>query len=126
MKKFPMLDTLLKLFIALTVGLLEKICILLYCLLPIGFFMLMMSFRSKNHKTTAISTFTNDNSEFQHIFPNYILVIVEPKWLKKGIDKRVKEFSNFIEKYKYVLMALAILSVIAILLVGLYLYLIVS
>lgn len=102
-KRFPMLNALVQLFIALTVGVLEKICIFLYCLLPIGLFMLMMSSRTKNHKATAISTFTNERSEFQHIFPNYLLVIVEPNLMKKSIDNKIKSINAFIDKYKWVI-----------------------
>ena len=99
MKKFPMLNVLLQLFIALTIGLLEKICILLYLMLPMGLFMLLMSLRTKNHKTTAIGTFTNEKSEFQHIFPNYILVVVEPQLLRRSVTKRVNEVNGFLSKY---------------------------
>lgn len=99
MKNFPMLDAILKLFIALTVGLLEKLLILLYCLLPMGLFMLLMSLRTKNHKATAIGTFTNERSEFQHIFPNYILVIVEPNLLKKYVGDRLYKLNIFLSKY---------------------------
>jgi len=102
-KRFPMLNALVQLFIALTVGVLEKICIFLYCLLPIGLFMLMMSSRTKNHKATAIGTFTNERSEFQHIFPNYLLVIVEPNLMKKSIDNKIKGINAFIDKYKWVI-----------------------
>ena len=98
-----MLNALLQLFIALTVGVLEKICIFLYCLLPIGLFMLIMSSRTKNHKATAIGTFTNERSEFQHIFPNYLLVIVEPNLMKKNIDNKIKSINAFIDKYKWVI-----------------------
>lgn len=99
MKKFPMLNVLLQLVIALTIGLLEKICILLYLMLPMGLFMLLMSLRTKNHKATAIGTFTNEKSEFQHIFPNYILVVVEPQLLRRSVVKRVNEVNNFLSKY---------------------------
>lgn len=99
MKKFPMLNVLLQLVIALTIGLLEKICILLYLMLPMGLFMLLMSLRTKNHKATAIGTFTNEKSEFQHIFPNYILVVVEPQLLKRSVVKRVNEVNSFLSKY---------------------------
>ena len=99
MKKFPMLNVLLQLVIALTIGLLEKICILLYLMLPMGLFMLLMSLRTKNHKTTAIGTFTNEKSEFQHIFPNYILVVVEPQLLRRSFTKRVNEVNGFLGKY---------------------------
>ena len=112
MKKFPMLNILLQLVIALTVGLLEKIFILLYCLLPIGLFMLLMSFRTKNHKATAISTFTNENSEFQHIFPNFMLVIVEPNMLKRSIIKRINGFNNFLQKYGILLFTTTLIAVI--------------
>ena len=99
MKKFPMLNVLLQLVIALTIGLLEKICILLYLMLPMGLFMLLMSLRTKNHKATAIGTFTNEKSEFQHIFPNYILVVVEPQLLKRSVTKKVNEVNGFLSKY---------------------------
>lgn len=99
MKKFPMLNVLLQLVIALTIGLLEKICILLYLMLPMGLFMLLMSLRTKNHKATAIGTFTNEKSEFQHIFPNYILVVVEPQLLKRSVTKRINEVNSFLGKY---------------------------
>ena len=99
MKKFPMLNVLLQLFIALTIGLLEKICILLYLMLPMGLFMLLMSLRTKNHKATAIGTFTNEKSEFQHIFPNYILVVVEPQLLRRSVTKKVNEVNGFLSKY---------------------------
>lgn len=113
MKKFPMLDVLLQLFIVLTIGLLEKICTLIYLCLPMGLFMLIMSFRTKNNKTTAISTFTNDRSEFQHIFPNFILVIVEPSWLKKGIKKRIDDLNLFLTKYLPLFIVLSILTLMA-------------
>ena len=99
MKKFPMLNVLLQLVIALTIGLLEKICIFLYLMLPMGLFMLLMSLRTKNHKATAIGTFTNEKSEFQHIFPNYILVVVEPQLLRRSVTKRVNEVNGFLSKY---------------------------
>ena len=99
MKKFPMLNVLLQLVIALTIGLLEKICILLYLMLPMGLFMLLMSLRTKNHKATAIGTFTNEKSEFQHIFPNYILVVVEPQLLRRSVVKKVNEVNSFLGKY---------------------------
>lgn len=99
MKNFPMLDAICKLFIALTIGLLEKLMILLYCLLPMGLFMLLMSLRTKNHKATAIGTFTNERSEFQHIFPNYILVIVEPTLLRNDINKKINAFNSFLHRY---------------------------
>lgn len=99
MKKFPMLNVLLQLVIALTIGLLEKVCILLYLMLPMGLFMLLMSLRTKNHKATAIGTFTNEKSEFQHIFPNYILVVVEPQLLRRSVTKRINEVNGFLGKY---------------------------
>ena len=109
MKKFPMLNVLLQLVIALTIGLLEKICILLYLMLPMGLFMLLMSLRTKNHKATAIGTFTNEKSEFQHIFPNYILVVVEPQLLRRNVTKRVNEVNSFLGKYLGMILVVIIL-----------------
>ena len=113
MKKFPMLNVICQLLIALTVGVLEKICVLIYLLLPIGLFMLIMGFRTKNHKATAIGTFTNDRSEFQHIFPNFILVTVEPKLLQKTLNDKLQQLDKFMEKYKTVLILLVIGTLMA-------------
>ena len=113
MKRFPMLNVILQLFIALTIVLLEKICTLIYLCLPMGLFMLIMSFRTKNNSTTAIQTFTNDRSEFQHIFPNFILVIVEPNLLKKEIQKRIDKTNSFLLKYLPLTITLCILGLMA-------------
>ena len=121
MKKFPMLNVLLQLVIALTIGLLEKICILLYLMLPMGLFMLLMSLRTKNHKATAIGTFTNEKSEFQHIFPNYILVVVEPQLLRRNVTKRVNEVNSFLGKYLGMILV-GIISVLLVLGAVYYLY----
>ena len=121
MKKFPMLNVLLQLVIALTIGLLEKICILLYLMLPMGLFMLLMSLRTKNHKATAIGTFTNEKSEFQHIFPNYILVVVEPQLLRRSVTKKVNEVNGFLSKY-LVMILVGIILVLLVLGAVYYLY----
>ena len=113
MKKFPMLNVILQLIIALTVGVVEKIFVFLYCMLPIGLFMAIMSLRDKNHKMPAISTFTSENSEFQHIFPNYILVIIEPNYFKKLMNSRIKSINTFLDKYKLIIAFMFILSIIA-------------
>ena len=86
-------------------------------MLPVGLFMLLMSLRSKNSKATAIGTFTNVNSEFQHIFPNFILVIVEPSWLKQGMSKRLNKVNEFVKKYTSVFFLTGIVILIGIFLV---------
>ena len=86
----------------------------LYCLLPIGLFMVLMSFRTKNHKTTALTAFTNENSEFQHIFPNFILVTVEPNFIKRQIQKKIQHINSFIQKYFLMFLVLLFLAVIII------------
>lgn len=105
MNKFPMLDALLKLFIVLTLGVMELIFVTIYCCMPVGLFMLLMSFKSKSSKATAISAYLNERSEFQHIFPNFLLVIVEPNWLRKKIADRVSKVQAFLTKYKALLIA---------------------
>jgi hypothetical protein len=109
MNKFPMLDALLKLTIALTIGLLEVICVAVYCCIPIGVFMLLLSLKSKSSKATAISTFLTDRSEFQHIFPNFLLVIVEPALLKTKVQHKVRDIQAYLNKYKAILIAGAVI-----------------
>lgn len=109
MKNFPMLDALLKLFIVLVLGIFELIFVAIYCCIPVGIFMLLMSLRTKGSKATAISAYLTDRSEFQHIFPNFLLVIVEPSWLRKKITSKINNMQAFLAKYKVLFIALFII-----------------
>ena len=71
--------------------------------LPLWVFMLLMQLRAKNNKTSALGAFTNDNSEFQFVFPNYILIANEPNSLKTGFNKKLKNINNFFEKWKWII-----------------------
>jgi hypothetical protein len=84
-------------------AILEIILKALYMLIPVGVFMALIQFREQISKANAIGTFTSDDSTFQLIHPNFILVCVNPKKLKLDQKKMLKEIDKFYDKYKSVI-----------------------
>ena len=46
----------------------------------------------------------DDNSEFQFIFPDYILISNKPNNFKKNMNKKISNVNSFLEKYKWALL----------------------
>ena len=72
-------------------------------LLPLGIYMILLQMRSKASSVTSISVFTKENSIFQHVFPGYMLVSVDPDSLQKTITKLNSDFQLWINNNKYTL-----------------------
>ena len=89
---------------------------ILFCL-PLGVYMLLLQLRSKASSVSSISVYTNDKSAWQFVYPNYMLVSVNPKSLTENYKKKKAIFDGFVESNKYfiVIMFLAILMAILIL-----------
>ena len=79
--------------------------LLLFCL-PLGIYMLILQLRSKASSVSNISVYTNDKSSWQFVFPNFILVAVNPNELKETFNKKKEELNKFIENNKYFLIIL--------------------
>ena len=63
---------------------------ILFCL-PLGIYLLLIQFRSKASKVSNISVYTEDYSVWQHIFPGFILVSINPNSIKEWcLKKRLK------------------------------------
>ena len=85
---------------------------ILFCL-PLGIYILLIQFRSKASKVSNISVFTNDNSVWQHIFPGFILVAVNPNLLKESYFKFRRNFQMWVNDNKFLLFFIMLTIVFA-------------
>lgn len=86
--------------------------IILFCL-PLGVYLILIEFRNKVSSISNLSVFTEDNSVWQHVFPGFILVAVDPMLFKNEINKRHNDFQKWVERNKYILSFLLALSIVA-------------
>lgn len=93
-------------------------CVL--CILPLGIYMILLQRRSKASKVSSILTFTNERSIWQHVFPGFILVAIEPDELNKFLTKINNNFKVWVERNKY-LLGLLFMSSIVIIMILIYL-----
>lgn len=120
--KYTALRNTVRIISMLILGTLNLILSMVYLLLPVGIYMMLLQFREKVSKVSALSTFTEDDSTWQFIHPNFILVCKDPKEHKVAFKKFIKAVNNFYNNYK----SLIILGSIFITLVLLYIGLIVK
>lgn len=104
MKRFIYLFLVLNAIRDMIAWILNKVLTLVYLCLPVGLFLLLMQLRDKNNKATAIGAFVDENSEFQYIFPEYILVSVDPNKLKRDTRRKISNVNSFMEKWKWTLL----------------------
>ena len=76
---------------------------LILFILPLGVYMCLLQLRSKASSITSISTYTEDNSRFQHIFPGFILVSINPDSLTSFVKKVNSNFQLWVNSNKYTL-----------------------
>lgn len=76
---------------------------LILFILPLGVYMCLLQLRSKASSITSISTYTEDNSRFQHIFPGFILVSINPDSLTSFVKKANSNFQLWVNSNKYTL-----------------------
>ena len=70
-------------------------------LLPLGVFLTVLQYRSKVSKVSNLSVYTTDESVWQHIFPGFILVAIEPDKFKSLISQKKANFQNWIKSNQY-------------------------
>lgn len=95
---------------------LNKILTALYLCLPIGLFFLLMQLREKNNKGNAIGAFIDENSEFQYIFPEYILVSNKPNKMKTEYKAKMTRLNNFLDKWKWTVIAILMVVLVLVIL----------
>lgn len=81
----------------------ERVLRVLLFLMPLGFYLTILQFRSKASKVSSLSAFTNDNSVWQHIFPGFALVAMDPSLFKNSIKKNNELLQAWVQRNKYTL-----------------------
>ena len=89
----------------------ETIFRIILCCLPLGVYLLLIQFRSKASTIRNISVYTEDNSVWQHIFPGFILVSINPNSLKEWHLKRKAKVQGWISDNRFLLFLLIFLVV---------------
>ena len=104
-----------------SVGLLGKTVELLFrlvlLLLPMGFFLLLIQSRKKASSIRTILDFTEDNSKWQHIFPGFILVAINPEGLKTAYTRTKINIQSWINGNKYLLSFIFMALMVALMLI---------
>ena len=87
-------------FLGRAIEILFRIILLI---LPMGLFLVLIQYREKASKVSNITVYTNDESTWQHIFPGFILVAVNPKLLNNTLNNMRKNFQAWVFKNQYLL-----------------------
>ena len=91
----------------------ELIFRIILCLLPLGVYMVLLQKRKGASSTNTISVFTKDNSKFQHVFPGFILVSIDPDFLDRFISERKGSLQRWIMQNKYIISFLFMLMIVS-------------
>lgn len=76
---------------------------LLLLILPMGMFLLLIQTRNKASKVSSISVYTNDDSVWQHIFPGFLLVAIDPNVAKNSYLSIKSKIQTWVKTNKYIL-----------------------
>lgn len=96
--------------------LVELLFRLLLLLLPMGLFLLLIQGRSKASSIRTIMDSTEDNSRWQHIFPGFILVAIDPNATRSAYTKIKINIQSWINSNKY-LLGFAFMTLIVLLMI---------
>lgn len=88
------------------------------CLLPLGVYMVILQKRVKASSTTSISVYTNETSKFQHVFPGFLLVSVNPDTLNNFLTKVHNNFQSWIQRNKYILAFLFMATIVGLMILS--------
>ena len=115
--------TVLKWIADSSIGLLGRTIELLFrcalCLLPLGVYMVLLQKRSKASTVSSLQAFTSDRSIWQHVFPGFILVAIEPDEMENFFTNLNNNFKSWAERNKY-LITLIFMSLIVGIMVLMY------
>ena len=71
--------------------------------MPLGVYLLLIQKRSRASAVSSLSTYTNDKSRWQHIFPGFILISINPDDLTNFISNNKNKFQTWVKENKYLL-----------------------
>lgn len=80
--------------------------------LPLGVYLFLLQGRSKASSINSISVFTNEGSKFQHIFPGFILVSINPSSFNDAVTRAKASFQAWVNNNKYILAFLFMSTVV--------------
>ena len=83
--------------------LIEVLFRLFLLVLPMGLFLLLIQARHKASSIRTILDFTEDNSRWQHIFPGFIIVAIDPHVTRNMYMKVKINIQSWINANKYLL-----------------------
>lgn len=81
-------------------------------LLPLGLFMLILQLRSKVSSVSNLTVYTKAESVWQHVFPGFILVAIDPKQLERFVIERKTKTQRWIAENKYILALIFMVTVV--------------
>ena len=87
-------------------------------LLPLGIYLLLIQGRGKVSKVSSLSTFTNDKSVWQHIFPGFILVAIDSDQFKNAYLKAHGDFQTWVSRHKYTLAFLFMTAIVCLMIMN--------
>lgn len=96
--------------------LIEIIFRVILFLLPLGLYMFILQQRSKVSSVSNLTVYTKDESVWQHVFPGFILVAIQPNQFKEFIKVKKDSIQKWIKDNKY-LLALLFMSLIVTLMI---------
>lgn len=81
-------------------------------LMPLGVYLLLIQKRSRASAVSSLSTYTNDKSRWQHIFPGFILISINPDDLSNFMNNKKSRLQTWVRDNKYLLSLLFMGSVV--------------
>lgn len=97
--------------------LIELLFRLFLLILPMGLFLLLIQGRSKASTIRTILDSTEDNSRWQHIFPGFILVAIDPDITKSTYTRIKGNIQSWINRNKYILGFIFMALVVALMII---------
>lgn len=95
----------------------ERLLRVILFLLPMGLYLMLLQFRSKASKVSSLTAFTNDKSIWQHVFPGFILVAIDPDMFRNMVRNQNEALQAWVQRNRYTLcFLLAFIMVIYIIL----------
>ena len=91
--------------------------LILLCL-PLWVFLLVIQGRGKASSVSNLTTFTNDKSIWQHIFPGFILVAIDPDQFKNTNLKIYTRIQSWLNRNKYTLAFLFMITVVCLMILN--------
>ena len=99
----------LKVFLGRTIEIMFRMILFL---LPLGIYLTVLQFRNKVSSVSNLTVYTKDESVWQHIFPGFILVSIEPQQFKAFISTKKANLQKWIKDNQYLLGLLFMLLIV--------------